>query len=57
MEGAPPAESDLLSFKAKLITKLVTERKRVYYLDQDLVKKLLDNAAHLSKFQSTYHIP
>jgi hypothetical protein len=29
VEGAPPAKSDVLSSKAKLLAELVTERKRV----------------------------
>jgi hypothetical protein len=52
-EGAPLAESDRVSSKAKLIAELVTERKRVYTLNQDLIKKLQDNAANVTKFQST----
>jgi hypothetical protein len=54
MDGAPPAsESDRISSKAKLMAELVTERKRVYSLNMELVKKLNDNAVSVSKFQST----
>jgi hypothetical protein len=53
-EGAPPtAESDCISSKTKLMAELVIERKRVYALNQDLVKKLQDNAVNATKFQST----
>jgi hypothetical protein len=52
-EGAhPPTESDRISSNAKLIAKLVTERKRVNSLNQDLVKKLQDNASNVTKFRS-----
>ena len=52
-ESVPPAESDRISSKAKLMAELVTERKRVYSLNMELVKKLNDNAVSVSKFQST----
>jgi hypothetical protein len=53
-EGAPTtAESDRISSKAKLIAELVTERKRVYTLNQELVKKIHADSASSSKFQST----
>jgi hypothetical protein len=53
VEGAPPTESDRISSKAKLMAELVSEWERVYSLNQELVKKLQDNAANVSKFQST----
>jgi hypothetical protein len=56
-EGAPPAESDRISSKAKLIAKLVTEQKWVYSLNQDQAKKLQDNAANVTKFQWTNITP
>jgi hypothetical protein len=53
-EGPPPtAESDRISSKAKLIAELVTERKRVYTLNQELVKRLYADASSNAKFQST----
>jgi hypothetical protein len=53
VSGAPPSESDRISSKAKLMAELVTERKRVYSLNMELVKKLSENAVSVSKFQST----
>jgi hypothetical protein len=53
MGGASPSKSDRISSKAKLLSELVTERKRVYSLNMELVKKLNDNAVSVSKFQST----
>ncbi len=49
VEGAPPTKSDRISSKAKLImAELVTAQwKRVYTLNQGLVKKLQDTAANL----------
>jgi hypothetical protein len=53
VDGAPPAKSDVLSSKAKLMAELVTEQKWVYTLNMEIVKKLNDNAISVSKFQST----
>jgi hypothetical protein len=53
VEGVLPSESDLASSKSKLIAELVTERKRVYTLNMDLLKKVNDNAVSVSKYEST----
>jgi hypothetical protein len=53
VEGAIPARSGCISSKAKLMAELVIEWKRVYSLNQELVKKLQDNTANVSKFRST----
>jgi hypothetical protein len=55
--GAPPSESDRISSKAKLMAELVTEWKRVYSLNMELVKKLNNNAIKVSKFQLTITAP
>jgi hypothetical protein len=44
-----------MSFKVKIIAELVTERKRLYSLNQDLVQKLQDNAANGSKLVPIDH--
>jgi hypothetical protein len=49
MEGAPPAKSDVLSSKAKLMAELVTEQKWAYILNMKLFKKLNNNV--MSEFQ------
>jgi hypothetical protein len=52
-DGAPHSEVDKAKQRAKLLTELVAERKKVDVATRDLMKKIKDNETNVTKYQST----